>query len=763
MAMDKDATFQDILLELMVANEALEKIEKNSSSLLPLLIDSIAERSQVTSADSTDTAAPASIISQILADIQNMTDSLEYIARPNATADKADKDSVSSEKPGNTDFNVCCDKILNQVTACVVGLNYLAGYARDSNTLLVDIRNELLGIRNQIETGQEEARKNAELQRLQDAENAREGRTGNKASSSTTGSNRNMPTLRGISGSDAIAALAASSGVVVGLVEGFVTAFRKSLNDAFSPKTIELFEKLKKRISGVLERTTTKIGNKFSSVFKGLSESESVAALKNTVNSLKKSLGPLGEEISAVAKSMAEGPAEIKAGLGEGFAEIRSVFSRMSAAIKESRLGKFAVDIMESFSSIGRAFEELTGFFRGPDGILTKLYDFLIRPFGDFFAKFSEIFPAFSKLGKAVGTLLGKLALPLTIILGILDFFKGFNEEQGDIGAKFKAGMIELVNGLIGWLVDIPKSIISWIAGALGFKEFEKELDKMNFKDSILKPIVQWVENLFATIFEWLSSITQKVAMAVLPKAVQKLLGINSGAESTGPETRKAAGKYRDKGMLENAAKMLNDPNVRQERKDDLVKNLQQNYGFSQDEINVAVKASPASQAILSGKPESGKPEQVIGVASSPDDNSMLRGNASAIRGLALNGEDTATTMTRISKEVGPTNGPVQLIEGESLPELKERVQRGWTVTPKPETRIVSPQANISTANNAGAEMAAYQNQTNELNTSAVTSNMIAPAASGPVVNSSTVNSTTVNNTNMPDRTQNFMMPAFGY
>jgi hypothetical protein len=152
--------------------------------------------------------------------------------------------------------------------------------------------------------------------------------------------------------------------------------------------------------------------------------------------------------------------------------------------------------------------------------------------------------------------------------------------------------------------------------------------------------------------------------------------------------------------------------------------------------------------------------------APKPDNNSEnsgLRSNASAIRGLALDGEDTATTMTRVSKEVGPTNGPVQMIEGESLPELKERVQRGWTVAPKPEMRIVSPQANLSTANNTGAEMAAYQNQTNELNTSATTSNVVAPAASAPIVNSSTVNSTTVNNTNMPDRTQNFMMPAFGY
>ena len=93
---------------------------------------------------------------------------------------------------------------------------------------------------------------------------------------------------------------------------------------------------------------------------------------------------------------------------------------------------------------------------------------------------------------------------------------------------------------------------------------------------------------------------------------------------------------------------------------------------------------------------------------------------------------------------------------------MKERIQRGRTDLPTPEMRIVSPQANLSTANNTGAEMAAYQNQTNELNTSASTI-VVAPAASAPIVNSSTVNSTTVNNTNMPDRTQNFMMPAFGY
>ena len=124
--MDKDATFQDILLELMVANETLEKIEKNSSSLLPLLIDSISIPQDELKESAEISQLPLSdCCSQILASAQNMADSLEYIARPNATADKV-------------------DKILDQATACVVGLNYLARYAQDSNTLLVDIINELL-------------------------------------------------------------------------------------------------------------------------------------------------------------------------------------------------------------------------------------------------------------------------------------------------------------------------------------------------------------------------------------------------------------------------------------------------------------------------------------------------------------------------------------------------------------------------------------------------------------------------------------------
>jgi len=104
--------------------------------------------------------------------------------------------------------------------------------------------------------------------------------------------------------------------------------------------------------------------------------------------------------------------------------------------------------------------------------------------------------------------------------MGIWDFFKGFSEKEGSIGDKFKEGMVGLVNGLIGWLVDIPKSIISWIAGKLGFKEIEKELDMFNFKDFI-REFINVGQEMFEGIFNFF--------MNTLPELVGKITDVIAG------------------------------------------------------------------------------------------------------------------------------------------------------------------------------------------------------------------------------------------
>lgn len=771
--MEKDSTFQDILLELMVSNETLDKIEKNSASLLKVLPDVVASKNNL------ETSAAA---------------------------------EIKGEDKDDSGVNECCNSILKCLEQVKITAEFLAHEAVFSGGILVQIRNSLFSIQNDITEG----RRAAELSKLQGSEDTREskGAAAKPAKVTAAAKSGGGDTTVGTIPKLAAAGAAAIAGFLPAAVAGFARQFRKAIGRSFSGKVLEQatagfkaakakivetggkigktfngireafterFERLQSRTKAFLRKTgidtkaaelATKVEEVFvatkAKVMEGLkplsdglkeikagltegaqkivastrgiiadvAESKAITTLSTATRNIRASLAELGNEAKAVAKTLSEGPAEVRAGLGEGLSkigakvreaaaevktlyrgvaeeisggakEVKAAFGEgmgkiststreLSIAFRESKFGRFLTSIGESFSSIGAALEELSGFFTGPKGIATRIYNAVIKPFADFFKTFDQLFPVFGKLGTAVGELLGKLALPVTIIFGILDFFKGFSEEKGDLTAKFKAGMIELVNGLVGWLVDIPKSIISWIAGALGFKEIEKTLDAFNFKDSILKPVMAFGEKLFTYLFEWLGSMTKTIVKAILPKSVQKFLGVDQAPELTGAEARKAAGKYRDEAMLSNAAKMLADPTVRLERKQDLIKNLESNYGFTAKEItDAATKAGAA---------------------------------------------DIKNVLESISTE------------------SPERVIR-------PENRIVNPQSDVASANNTGAVMTAYQTQTNDLNTAAATAPVIvAPSESAaPVVNNTNSNSVTYNNTALPDRTYQYLTPAFGY
>ena len=87
---------------------------------------------------------------------------------------------------------------------------------------------------------------------------------------------------------------------------------------------------------------------------------------------------------------------------------------------------------------------------------------------------------AFSGLNKIVGfaktlgTTLGKLLWPVTIIIGVFDFIKGFRKDEGWDGepasffTKIGMGISEALQGLIGLPLDMIKGGIAWILKKFG-------------------------------------------------------------------------------------------------------------------------------------------------------------------------------------------------------------------------------------------------------------------------------------------------------
>lgn len=176
------------------------------------------------------------------------------------------------------------------------------------------------------------------------------------------------------------------------------------------------------------------------------------------------------------------------------------------------------------FQFIDDAFKGIRGFFRagltnlqGSKFITTAstVLDDFIKGVKTLFQPISRVFSAIgnsvtsvsalaaeggviSKIlgfAKGFGTVLGKLFLPVTIVISAFDFITGFidgfKESEGDsIVTRFidgvGGGLSKLIGNLIGIPLDLLKKGVSWIMGKLGFSEAEKFLDSFSFADLIM-------------------------------------------------------------------------------------------------------------------------------------------------------------------------------------------------------------------------------------------------------------------------------------
>lgn len=186
-----------------------------------------------------------------------------------------------------------------------------------------------------------------------------------------------------------------------------------------------------------------------------------------------------------------------------------------------------------------------------------------------FFGKmFSGLKSAFSFLGEgsvfmktlaSVGRVVGRLAWPITVIMGIIDSvtgaFKGFVNEDGTIGAKLlaglKGGIAGLLKGLIGAPLDLIKSAVSWIIGKFGFKKAEKQLDSFNFTDLIHNLVMSPVEILKRAINSIIDGIAGFLDDSIIPgtgKVAKKLRSFKFDEGQTDTE-RLAAKEIEDARM----------------------------------------------------------------------------------------------------------------------------------------------------------------------------------------------------------------------
>lgn len=182
------------------------------------------------------------------------------------------------------------------------------------------------------------------------------------------------------------------------------------------------------------------VRNRFPKIFNSISQ-----AIENTVSVVKKLFGSGKNGIGNIVKWFTE----VKSSVIAFFEPIKAAFSM----IKEG-------------STI---VKKITG---------------TVKSVSSYFTKTIQWFSAFGKVFKALFIIGEKLAWPITIILGLIEAIPKTIEKWKQTGsmletlAEFSRNMLK---SIVGDVANLLKNIISWISEKLGFTEFSKMLDSIDF------------------------------------------------------------------------------------------------------------------------------------------------------------------------------------------------------------------------------------------------------------------------------------------
>ena len=118
-----------------------------------------------------------------------------------------------------------------------------------------------------------------------------------------------------------------------------------------------------------------------------------------------------------------------------------------------------------------------------------------------FFDDIAKYVSTFGKVFGAVAKIIGKLAIPLTIITTVWDVISGAIDgfkKEGWVGAI--SGAIKgLIESITTGPMDLLKNVVSWILDSLGFEKASKFLDSFSFTD-IMKGFVDAIFHPIDTI-----------------------------------------------------------------------------------------------------------------------------------------------------------------------------------------------------------------------------------------------------------------------
>ena len=339
-------------------------------------------------------------------------------------------------------------RITNTSAAAAMFVKATPTFLESINDLMYRLLATVTDVYKELENGNSFIKNTAESNRLNDKENSVEKKDKPEQAFS-------LKDLK----ADASQGLSQGIVVIASLLTGFVSGFISEI------VTLIKSTKLGKGIASILTNVVSK--------------AQELTA--SSVGVLKKVVEPLISTFKNIQTFLSEGINKLK------FVEkLKDIFGAL--ATKFPKLTSFIKGIPKGIGKIFGVLGKIGKFVTKSVGKITKItaglgraFDF-IKDLGGMAAKWfgigAKIGKVFVKLGKVLGW---PLTIALALYAGIKGFIDGF--KVGGIIGGIKGYISGMFESLIGGLLDLLKDGVSWVLGALGFKNAEKWLDSFSFSD----------------------------------------------------------------------------------------------------------------------------------------------------------------------------------------------------------------------------------------------------------------------------------------
>lgn len=221
----------------------------------------------------------------------------------------------------------------------------------------------------------------------------------------------------------------------------------------------------------------------------------------------------------------------------KGFKPVSDFFKKIGNTIKRifKPVTDFATKVGTKLKTVKDAIMSFVKpFFGGATkpGIFTRLMNIIMN---------NPVIKGMTAFFKGLGSMLGKIFLPITIIMGVFDFVTGFMdgyEKEGSIIDGIEAGITKVFDTLIALPLDLLKDGVSWILEKMGFEGASETLDSFSFSeifakmfDSIFgyyKKLVEKVTKIFTGLYDSFMAIFESESEGEEKSVGEKILGFVS-------------------------------------------------------------------------------------------------------------------------------------------------------------------------------------------------------------------------------------------